>query len=220
MNNVEDIRQDFRDKLATEDFVIDKTGVKMIEIINANFNADEDIIFGTHSPDWYDRELQWFLSQSLNVNDIPPPIPKIWQQVATEEGFVNSNYGWCVYSDENFWQYTSCLQTLEKHQDSRRAIMIYNRPSMQLDYSHGGRSDFMCMQNTQHFIRDNKLSTHVNMRSNDAIHGFKGDYFWVNYVHSMLHNDLLKTYPDLELGEIIWNAMSLHCYQYHWHLIK
>lgn len=220
MQNVEDIRNVFRAKLAQEDFVIDKTGVKMVEILNASFIANESLVFGTHSPEWYQRELQWYLSQSLNVNDIPAPIPKIWKQVATEEGFVNSNYGWAIFSDRNFWQYASCLQTLELHKESRRAIMIYNRPSMQFEYCTGDKSDFICCQNTQHFIRDNVLTAHINFRSSDALHGYKGDWFWMDYVHKMLYNDLLKTYPDLILGDIIWNAGSFHLYQYHFNLIK
>ena len=220
MLDVEQIRDIFRSKLASEDFVTDRTGVKAIEIINANFIANEDLIFGTHSPSWYEREKEWYISESLNVNDIPPPIPKTWKAVATPEGWINSNYGWAIFSEENFYQYKNCLKTLSNHEDSRRAIMIYNRPSMQYDYCAGGMTDFMCMQNTQHFIRDGALTSHANIRSNDAIFGFKGDFNWINYVHNKLYNDLLPVYNDLKIGPIYWNAMSLHVYSYHWHLVK
>lgn len=220
MNKIEDIRNIFRDKLKNEEFVVDKTGVKMVEILNANFIADNDSIFGESNQDWNERELEWYLSQSLNVNDIPPPIPKIWQQVATPKGFVNSNYGWAVFSEDNYFQYNNCIEALKTQSDTRRAIMIYNRPSMQYDYNSDGKSDFMCCQNTQHFIRNNILTSHINFRSNDAIHGYKSDYSWINYVHNKLYQDLLPTYPDLQSGQISWNAMSLHIYSYHFNLIK
>ena len=70
LNNVDYIRQQFVRKLQTGEFVIDKTGCKMIEIIGASFIADEPAIFGTVNEDYVRRELNWYESQSLNVYDI------------------------------------------------------------------------------------------------------------------------------------------------------
>jgi thymidylate synthase len=217
---VQRIRDIFKAKLETEDFVIDRTGVKMIEIINAHFIADEELIFGSPSPEWYNRELAWYNSKSLNVNDIPPPIPKVWQQVADSKGFINSNYGWCIFSEENHNQYDWVVKELKENIYSRRAQMIYTRPSMNKEYNLDGRSDFMCCSNTVHLIRDNKLSSHIYFRSNDAIFGYKGDYFWMNHVHNKLYNDLLETYSNLELGDIHWNSTSLHVYKKHLNFVK
>ncbi|APD20417.1 hypothetical protein KNT59_gp061 [Klebsiella phage KPV15] len=41
---VQDIRQEFADALLNKEFVIDKTGVKTIEIVGASFIADENLI--------------------------------------------------------------------------------------------------------------------------------------------------------------------------------
>jgi thymidylate synthase len=219
MQTVSDIRQVLKDKLSTEDFVVDKTRVKMVEILNANFIADKDIIFGNHSPNWYKRELNWYRSQSLNVNDIEEPIPEIWKQVADKDGFINSNYGWMIFSTENINQYLHCLAALIEHKDTRRGEMIYTRPSMQTDFNLNGRSDFCCCQFTQHLIRNDVLTLHSFWRSSDLIHGYKSDYQWMKFVHEKLYDDLLETYPDLELGPIYWNAGSAHIYEYHFHLI-
>lgn len=213
--NVKNIREIFKTKLENEDFVIDRTGVKMIEIINASFVANEPVLFGTQNLEWFQRELEWYKSQSLNVNDIQEPIPKVWQSVADADGFINSNYGWCIYSEANFNQYQNCLKQLKDHKDTRRAVMIYTRPKMQYDFNMNGRTDFICCQYTAHLIRNNVLTSHIYFRSNDAIFGYKGDYFWMDYVHQELHNDLLSTYPDLQLGDIHWNAASLHVYEKH-----
>ena len=98
MMKVSDIRKYFMTELAYENYVTDKTGVKTIEMIGAQFVADEPAIFGKVDEDYVKRELDWYRSMSLNVNDIPGGPPKIWQQVADKNGQINSNYGWCIWS--------------------------------------------------------------------------------------------------------------------------
>ena len=67
-------------------------GVKLLELIGVQFIADENRIFGTPNDDYIQRELEWYQSQSLNVNDIPGNTPQIWKQVASPDGIINSNY--------------------------------------------------------------------------------------------------------------------------------
>jgi hypothetical protein len=81
-NYVADVRLSFKLLKEREMFVTDKTGVKMLEIVNASFVADEPAIFGSVNYDYVARELKWYKSQSLNVNDIPDGPPAIWQQVS------------------------------------------------------------------------------------------------------------------------------------------
>ncbi len=218
MHNCESIRAVLAERLHTNDFVTDKSGVKCIEIVNASFIADEPTLFGVVT-EYAERELKWYQSCSLNVNDIPAPVPQIWQNVATKDGLINSNYGWCIWSEDNYDQYTKCLNELIVNKDSRRACMIYIRPSMQYDYNKDGMSDFMCTYSTQILIRDNKLHYIVNMRSNDAIMGLKNDKYWHDHVHKILLNDLADVYPELKLGNMYWNAGSLHVYQRHFFLV-
>lgn len=218
--NINVIRLMFHALLEKEEFVIDRTGVKMIEILNANFIADDDNIFGTPSSDWNERELEWYLSQSLNVNDITPPIPAIWKNVADADGMILSNYGWCVFSKENGNQFNSTFNALVKNPNTRQAIMIYNRPSMHDDWNKNGMTDFMCCLASHFFIRDNTLINIVYWRSQDAIYGFKGDVFWHKYVYQKLHEQLLYTYPTLKTHELQWNCSSLHIYERHFPLVR
>ncbi len=220
MTNIEQIRQIFKEKLQNSEFVIDKTSVKTIEIINASFIADQDSIFGSLNMNYINREISWYESQSLNVNDIHGEVPKIWKQVSDNDGFINSNYGWCIFSNDNYNQYDWVVKELSSNKDSRRAQMIYTRPSMNIDYNFNGRSDFMCCSNTCHLIRNNELISINYYRSNDAIFGYKNDKAWANYVHTKLYNDLQLTHSNLKLGPIYWNASSLHIYETHFHLVK
>lgn len=218
--NVEYVRHQFIKCLQEEDFVIDKSGVKTIELINAVFHADEKAIFGTPNQDYIDRELAWYKSMSRNVNDIPGGTPAIWKQVASKDGMINSNYGWCIYSEENGYQFANVLEELVKNPFSRRANMIYTRPSMHTDYNKDGMSDFICTNNVQYFIRDGQLHACVYMRSNDAIFGYKNDYAWQRFVQEQLLIGINnRTNSAYGIGSMLWNVGSLHVYERHFDLV-
>ena len=196
---VRDIRTQLYNKLINNQFVTDKTGVKTVEVMNASFIANEPAIFGTLNHDYIERELQWYKSLSRNVNDIPGGPPEIWKRVATPDGYINSNYGWCIWSDENYNQYTNVLDELRSNPDSRRATMIYTRPTMHMDYKLNGMSDFMCTNTVQYLVRDNKLHSLVYMRSNDAVFGYKNDYAWQKHVVDSLAKELNIETPEMNL---------------------
>lgn len=212
---VADVRAEFIHLLKSESFVTDKSGVQMLEIRSASFLADEPAIFGTPNQDYIRREIDWYETMSLNVNDIQGGPPTIWKQVADKEGYINSNYGWCIWSRENFNQYDRVLDELRSQPNSRRAVMIYTRPTMWLEYDLNGMSDFMCTNAVQYMIRDDKVHAVVQMRSNDVVFGYKNDYAWQKHVLDMLAKDL-----GVEPGDIYWNAGSLHVYARHFHLIS
>lgn len=218
-NNTESIRDELARKLAEKEFVTDKSGVKTVEIINASFHADSDALFGKVNHDYVKRELEWYDSGSLSVYDIPGGTPEIWEKVSSKAGEINSNYGWAIYSEANGSQYDMVLKELISNQDTRRAQMIYTRPTMHIDYCRDGMSDFMCTSNVQYLIRGGKLITCVYMRSNDAIFGYRNDWHWQNTVAQRLVDDLVAAGVDVELGEIYWNASSLHVYERHFYLV-
>lgn len=212
---VANIRKKFLDALANGEFVTDKTGVKTIEIMNAAFIADEPAIFGTVNYEYVARELEWYKSMSLNVYDIPEPVPAIWKAVADKDGFINSNYGWCIYSEENGSQFKNVVEQLKANQDSRRATMIYNRPSMHQDFNKNGMSDFMCTNAVQYLVRNGHVNALVYMRSNDAVFGYKNDFAWQKHVLDQVAEE-----TGIPAGTIYWNVASLHVYERHFELVK
>lgn len=215
MMRVKDIARELKYQLAAENYVTDKSGVKTIEIVNAAFIADEPVIFGKLNEDYINRELEWYKSRSLYVKDIPGPIPEIWKQVASHKGKINSNYGWCIWHEDNHLQFLNCVKELKKNPDSRRAVMIYTRPSMHTDYNQDGMSDFICTNTVQYLIRDGKLHSLVYMRSNDAVFGYKNDYAWQKYVL-----EEVSRMVQVPMGKIYWNVASLHVYERHFDLVK
>jgi len=217
-----DIRKQFVDLLQDDKFTSVNREASMtalagnttIEIVGATFLADEDAIFGEVNWDYVAREEAWYNSMSLNVNDIPGGAPAIWKAVADKEGFICSNYGYTLYSPENFSQYDNLAAELKKNPESRRAIAIYTRPSMWLDYNKNGRSDFMCTNTVQYLIRAGKLVTVVNMRSNDGWAGYRNDRAWARHVQDKLAKEL-----GVEVGDLIWQVGSLHIYARNYYLV-
>ena len=221
LDKVKDINALFQAKLLNEMFVVDKTGVKTIEILNAAFEADEDFIVRPPNTEYITRELEWYESQSLDVNDIPGNTPAIWKAVSDKNDKINSNYGYLVHSEENYSQYLSVLAELSDNPESRRANMIYTRPSIQMDAFSNGMSDFICTNNVQYFIRDGKLITSVYMRSNDAVFGYNNDFAWQKHVRDSLIDDLeTDTYKRYLPGPIYWNVGSLHVYERHFKFVE
>jgi thymidylate synthase len=218
--------QQIRDSLASKLFnrqftsinreasMIALTGSTTVELINANFIVDSPALFGTVDMKYVAREELWYDSMSLNVNDIPGGPPAVWRAVADADGFINSNYGWCIYSVENGQQYKNAYFELKHNPESRRAVMIYTRPSMWSDFNLNGRSDFMCTNAVQYLIRDGALHAIVQMRSNDAIMGFKNDCAWQEHVLDKLAGEL-----GVAMGSLHWNAGSLHVYARHYYLL-
>ena len=198
---------------------------KTVEIQNAHFLADKDWIIREPNYDYAKREIEWYESQSLYVKDIPGDVPKIWQMCADKDGKINSNYGWCILSDENGNQFDHCLNRLLDDHHTREACMIYTRPSMQVDCNSNGMHDFMCTYATQVFLNevsDNKykLDYTVFMRSNDSVFGYTSDIVWHRHVQSTMVYELNRHDIDVDAGDIIWNAASLHVYERHFKYLQ
>ena len=229
--NIQKIRNHFKQELAEENFVIDRNGSKTIELLGASFHASEPAIFGTPNQEYIDAELAWYESQSTNINDIygtdfdSKRPPAAWKMTANDHGEINSNYGHLIFSDKYYNQYGCVLDELLENPDGRRASMIYNRPSIWLEFNENGKSDFICTNSVTYYIRDSILHSVVQMRSNDVVFGYKNDYAWQREVMRRLVRDYngLSLYDDgaqIEEGSITWQVQNLHVYEKHFHLVK
>lgn len=221
---VRDIRRYFIDKLNDEDYTIDKTGQKTIEMIGASFLADEPSIFGTPNQEYIDREIDWYCSGSTNINDIygdEREPPEAWKYAANKHGEINSNYGRLIFDDIYYRQYENVLNELADSNDTtRRATMVYNRPSIWTEFQDGGKNDFICTNAVTYYIRDDKLQAVVQMRSNDVVFGYKNDYAWQRYVMGLICQDLGGNNSKLKPGLLIWQVQNLHVYERHFHLVN
>ena len=223
MLTVSDIRKYFIQELDADAFTIDKTGQKTIEMIGASFIADEPSIFGEPNQEYIDAEIAWYNSQSTNINDIhiDKEPPAAWKYSADEYGNINSNYGYLIHSEKFYNQYYNAIDELAANPDSRRAQMVYNRPSIWVEYNEGGKSDFICTNAQTFYIRDGLLHMVSQMRSNDVVFGYKNDYAWAQHLMDKAVGDLNTDYGmNLQKGQLTWQVMNLHVYEKHFHLVK
>jgi thymidylate synthase len=226
--NVQDIREYFKAELAAERFTQDRNGGKTIEMLGASFLADEPSIFGTVNEEYVASEIDWYLSMSTNINDIyhgQKEPPAAWKMTGDHHGNINSNYGTLVFSNKYFNQFEKALYELINNPDSRRASMIYTRPSIWTEYNENGKSDFICTNSVTYYIRNGKMHCVVQMRSNDVIFGYKNDYAWQRYLLDLMVSNYNASFaedtfgPLLSSGDIHWQVQNLHVYSRHFHLL-
>jgi len=223
---VDDIREYFIDELKNERFTEDRTGQKTIELLGASFIADESAIFGKPNEEYIQKELDWYYSRSTNINDIygdEREPPKAWQIAANRHGEINSNYGHLIFSPEFYSQCSSALYELVGNPDSRRACMIYNRPSIWHESKQNDKNDFICTNAVTYYIRDGLMHCVVQMRSNDVVFGYKNDFAWQSHTLDMMvdhYNVLNNDNRTVKNGNIYWQVQNLHVYERHFHLVK
>ena len=224
MLTVDDIRQYFIQELRDENFTVDRTNSKTIELIGASFIADEEAIFGEPNVPYIDAELDWYLGCSTNINDIryKDEPPTAWQYAANKYGEINSNYGKLIFDDKYYRQFDNVINELNHEPDSRRAVMIYNRPSIWTEFDENGKNDFICTNAVSYYIRDNHLQSVVQMRSNDVVFGYKNDYAWQRHVMDRLCEEYNKLTQGVQIepGFMHWQVQNLHVYERHFHLVK
>jgi len=195
----------------------DKTGMKTIEMISASFMADEPAIFGTPSESYIGDEIRWYESQSTNIYDINPDNepPEAWKYSANQNGEINSNYGHLIFSDKYYSQMEKAIKELKNNPHSRRACIVYNRPSIWTEFNENGKNDFICTNAVTYYIRNDELQSVVQMRSNDVVFGYKNDYAWQRYVMDLMSKEL-----NIASGFLHWQVQNLHVYERHFHLVK
>lgn len=195
----------------------DRTGQKTIEMVAASFLADEPAIFGTPSESYIGDEIRWYESMSTNIYDINPDNepPEAWKYSANQNGEINSNYGHLIFSDKYYNQMEQAIKELKNNPHSRRACIVYNRPSIWTEFDEGGKNDFICTNAVTYYIRNDELQSVVQMRSNDVIFGYKNDYAWQRHVMELMAKEL-----NVVSGFLHWQVQNLHVYERHFHLVK
>jgi thymidylate synthase len=128
-------------------------------------------------------------------------------------GEIPSNYGQYIFDSINQFEYV--VNTLKNDKDSRRAsIGIMNH-----FHTLSGDYDLPCTYAINFRIRNDELNMTVHMRSQDAILGLGNDAPTFSFIHEMVYNSLLDTYPDLHYGNYDHFVDSLHIYEKHFPML-
>ena len=164
------------------------------------------------------KEMCLYLLGSDDARDFSKA-SKFWDNIKTKQGKINSAYGNLIFNkslEDGRSQFDWAFDSLKNDKDSRQAFMRYNNTSHQYD----GNKDVPCTFIQGFHIRDNKLHTTVEMRSNDLIKGTTYDIPSFILFQRLMLLRLREVYPDLEMGSYTHFANSFHLYSTDFELVE
>lgn len=221
-NTIDDVVQ------ALADAPIDpRTGNRVL--YSVDWLADQDSMFGKVNEDWVRRELDWFMSGSDYLIDMEPPVPALFQACAGTDGRVNSAYGYVLFSTgENRpgkdSLYDRVLSTFQSEgYGTRHAVAIISDRDIHVLSKYNDRKDFICTNALNFMIdADNRLHIQAQMRSMDAVFGYRADYSMWDLLMKMLLADLNEEAleaNEVTRGDITFQVANLHVYPRHFQLL-
>lgn len=132
-----------------------------------------------------------------------------WREFSSDDGIVTGScYGHRIFGKSlgGRSRWDVLLDLLREDPATRRAVIDLADDDL-LDPV---RVDVSCTSTFQVFVRDGRLHTVVQMRSNDAVLGLPYDVFLFTMLQEMLARTL-----ELDLGVYIHGTGSLHLYERH-----
>ena len=164
------------------------------------------------------KEMCLYLLGSDDARDFSKA-SKFWDNIKTKQGKINSAYGNLIFNkslEDGRSQFDWAFDSLKNDKDSRQSFMRYNNTSHQYD----GNKDVPCTFIQGFHIRNNKLHSTVEMRSNDIIKGTTYDIPSFILFQRLMLLRLREVYPDLEMGSMTHQAMSFHLYSTDFELVE
>lgn len=203
-----------------------RTGNKTV--YNASWLADKPSMIGKRNEDWVQRELTWFKSGSNSLNDMEPPVPQAFQACAGEDQLVNSAYGHILFGsgeelpagDSLFRRIVNAYVT--EGAGTRHAVAIISDRDIHNLAVKNGRHDFICTNAVNTMITpEGHLNIMAQMRSMDAVWGYRADYSMWHLLRGMLVEELRKhdEFSSVKEGDIFFQVSNLHVYPRHFDLL-
>lgn len=218
-NNLISMAKHFGMLIEDKIFIESRDG-KSVEILNwtLNFNSvDMQSLykgkghgFGSFKQNnvFIAKEIKWYIDGSNKNNELTP---KVWPRYADVNGYVNSNYGYLMFSPDNYYQMGNVFSKLLNNINTRQAVAHYSRPGIH----YVGGKDYICTMYVNYMIRLGELHIFVHMRSNDFRKGLIGcDLAWQNWLANWVLYHLKEEGMVLKpSAKIYWNVDSLHVYE-------
>lgn len=172
--------------------------------------------------DYIKQEILWYLRGDPGDIGILQ-LAKIWEGMINEDGTINSNYGYYLFSpmavplySQHKSNFARIVSELIRDPLSRRAAVAI----MNNDHLNSETRDYPCTCYLNFHIRQNTLYMYVRMRSQDAIFGMGNDAPFFSFVHELVWATLKHHYRDLELGTYHHTSDSLHIYERHFEMTQ
>lgn len=133
---------------------------------------------------YFAKELFAYFVGSLKVNEGLSDASKFWNQIADENGMINSNYGYYVFrkqTPEGKSQLQWVRNNILENQDTRQAVINING----IEHKRVTK-DFPCTLGLVFHLDGDTLNLDVSSRSTDVITGLPYDIGFFSFVLELL----------------------------------
>jgi thymidylate synthase len=174
------------------------------------------------------NEMIWFLNGDTNTKWLKENGVKIWDEWATEDGDLGPVYGkqwtaWPTKDGETINQIDYVVNTLKTNPNSRRILFhgwnVEYLPDESVSPQENARNGKMalppCHLLYQFYVANNKLSTHLYIRSSDLLLGNPYNLAGASFLTHMLAQQC-----DMGVGEIVVTMGDAHIYLNHIEQVK
>jgi thymidylate synthase len=203
-----------------------RTGNKVL--YSVDWVADDESMIGKVNPDWVRRELAWFNSGSRYLADMEGPVPKLFQACAGAGGEVNSAYGYILFNEEAVTEgdkygtiYDRLVQRFHREGlGTRHGVAIITDRDIHRMATLNGRNDFICTNALNVMVdQENRLHIIAQMRSMDAVFGYRADFsMWEDLQHRLIQ-DISTPNDRVVAGDITFQVANLHVYPRHFAML-
>lgn len=174
------------------------------------------------------NEMIWFLNGDTNIKWLKEHGVSIWDEWATEGGDLGPVYGkqwtaWPTQDGTTINQIDYVVNTLKTNPNSRRILFhgwnVEYLPDESVSPQENARNGKMalppCHLLYQFYVANNKLSTHLYIRSSDLLLGNPYNLAGASFLTHMLAQQC-----DLGVGEIVVTMGDAHIYLNHIEQVK
>ncbi len=174
------------------------------------------------------NEMIWFLNGDTNTKWLKENGVKIWDEWATEDGDLGPVYGkqwtaWPTKDGKTINQIDYVVNTLKTNPNSRRILFhgwnVEYLPDESVSPQENARNGKMalppCHLLYQFYVANNKLSTHLYIRSSDLLLGNPYNLAGASFLTHMLAQQC-----DLGVGEVVVTMGDAHIYLNHIEQVK
>lgn len=174
------------------------------------------------------NELIWFLNGDTNIKWLNENGVKIWNEWATEDGDLGPVYGkqwtaWPTKDGKTINQIDYVVNALKTNPNSRRILFhgwnVEFLPDEKVSPIENAKNGKMalppCHLLYQFYVVNNKLSSHLFIRSSDSFLGLP-----YNTASLACLTHMLAQQCDLDVGEIVISLSDVHIYSNHLEQVK
>lgn len=174
------------------------------------------------------NEMIWFLNGDTNTKWLKEHGVSIWDEWATEDGDLGPVYGkqwtaWPTQDGKTINQIDYVVHTLKTNPNSRRILFhgwnVEYLPDESVSPQENAKNGKMalppCHLLYQFYVANNKLSTHLYIRSSDLLLGNPYNLAGASFLTHMLAQQC-----DLGVGEVVVTMGDAHIYLNHIEQVK